>query len=112
MVAARPVAVTIWGKYSKAGGTGSTTAASATPGVIEVCAGPLRANGNGFALYILASSVVFGMHSIIAGEVLAPPVGLHGRIFLGKACTLEPGVALILAIIDTGHAGEACAMPE
>ena len=74
----------IRGKTSDTGGTASAAAAAAAPRVIGICAGPLRANRNGSALDFLATApMLLGELSIVAGKVLAAPVGLHGRILTG-----------------------------
>ena len=93
-------------EYSKARGTASATTTSATPGIVRVCTSSLRTNGNGLALHVLAFSVVTRVHSIIAREVLAPPIGLHGRVLLGKAGTLNASITLIFTVIHTSNTGE------
>ena len=60
-----------------------STAAPAAPGIIRVGARTLLTNGDGLSLDILAPVVVLRMHSIVAGEVLASPIGLQGSILLG-----------------------------
>lgn len=85
LVACGPVAGSIVAsrEASYASGAASTAAAATAPGVIRVCAGPLRTNGNRSALDLLASSILLGMLSVVAGEVLASPISLHSSILLG-----------------------------
>lgn len=74
----------IRGKTSDTGRAAPAAAAATASRIIRVCAGPLRANRNGSALDFLATApMLLGELSIVAGEVLAAPVGLHGRVLTG-----------------------------
>ena len=101
------------GKTSDTGRTAPAATAATASRIIRIRAGPLRANRNGSALDFLASApMLLGELSIVAGEVLAAPVGLHGGILTGQAGAFMAGVTLVLPVVDTRYTNEAAGVAE